>query len=178
MTYQLIETKTLGTAAASIEFTSIPQDATDLLFLVSGRTTIADNIGYSTFYVNNNTSNWTVRFLQGNTNAVTTGTTTSVPDFFMSGGNTTANTFGMGQIYIPNYTGSTNKSFSIEFFSENNASVAAFAAMQRIVAALWSNTAAITSAQFVANAGSNFAVGTTISLYKITKGSSGGVVVS
>lgn len=174
---KLIETKTLGSAASSIEFTSIPQTYTDVVFLVSGRTTIADNIGYSTFYVNNNTSNWTTRHLQGNSSALVSGTTTSVPDFFMSGGNTTANTFGSGSIYIPNYTGSANKSISIDFISENSAT-GAFSAMQRLVAVLWSNTSAITSAQFIANAGSNFAVGTTISLYGILKGSSGGVVVS
>lgn len=177
MTLQLIETKTLATTTSTIEFTSIPQDGTDLLFVVSGRTTIADNIGYSTFYVNNNTSNWTTRHIQGNSSAAVGGSTTSVPDFFMSGGNTTASTFGNGQIYIINYTGSENKSMSLDFVSENNAT-AAFSAMQRTVNALWSNANPINSAQFVANAGSDFAIGTTISLYKITKGTDGIVVVS
>jgi hypothetical protein len=36
---KLIESKTLGTAASSIEFTSIPQTFTDLVVLVSSRQT-------------------------------------------------------------------------------------------------------------------------------------------
>lgn len=177
MTYQLIETKTVGTATNTLQFTSIPQTFTDLYITLSVRTTIADNIGYTTLRVNNNTSNWSTRFLQGNSSATTSGSTTSAPDFFGSGGNTTADTFGNGSVYIPNYTGSANKSLSIDFVSENN-SGSAFAAMQRIVAALWSNSAAITSFEVVADGSTNLAVGTTVSIYGVLKGSSNGVVVS
>jgi len=63
---KLIQTQTLTSTQPNITFSSIPQDFTDLCFVVSGRTDQADNIGYSTFYVNNNTSNWTTRYLQGN----------------------------------------------------------------------------------------------------------------
>lgn len=163
---KLIQTQTLASASPTISFTGIPQNFTDLCFVVSGRTDQADNIGYSTFYVNSSTTNWTTRHLQGNGAAVASANTTSVPEFFMSGGNTTSNTFGNGTIYIPNYTAAVNKSMSIDFVNENNAT-GAFSAMQRIVAALWSNSSAITSAQFVANSGSNFVAGTTISLYGI-----------
>jgi hypothetical protein len=173
----LIETKTIGTATNTLQFTSIPQTFTDLYITLSVRTSIADNIGYTTLRVNNATTSWTVRFLQGNSSSSTSGSTTSEPDFFGSGGNTTSNTFGNGSVYIPNYTGSTNKSLSIDFVSENNAT-GAFSAMQRMVAALWSNSAPITSFEVVANGSTNLAVGTTVSIYGILKGSSGGVVVS
>jgi hypothetical protein len=167
-----IQTVELTSAQSSISFNGIPQDFTDIYFSISGRTNQADNIGYSTFYVNNSTSNWSARYLQGNSSAVASASTTSIPDFFMSGGNTTSNTFGNGTIYIPNYTAQVNKSMSIDFVNENNAT-GAFSAMQRIVAALWSNTAPVTSAQFVANSGSNFVAGTTISLYGVKRGSDG-----
>jgi hypothetical protein len=52
----------------------------------------------------------------------------------------TANTFGNTEFYIPNYTSSNYKSFSVDGVTENNAT-AAFA----LYAGLWSNTAAITS---------------------------------
>jgi hypothetical protein len=85
----------------------------------------------------------------------------------------TANTFGNIQIYFPNYAGSTNKSYSVDSVTENNETVA----YQTILAGLWSNTAAITTATFTAESG-NFAIGSTISLYKITKGSDGIVTTS
>jgi hypothetical protein len=175
---QLIETKTVGTAVNTLEFTSIPQTFTDLYILLSVRTTIADNIGYTTLRVNNVTTNWNVRFLQGNTSAVTTGATTAVPDFFGSGGNTTANTFGNGSVYIPNYASSSiTKSLSIDFISENNAS-SAFSALQRNVGAVQNTTTAITSFQIIADGVTNLAVGTTVSVYGILKGSDGIVTVS
>lgn len=174
---KLIETKTVGTATNTLQFTSIPQTFTDLYIVLSVRTTIADNLGYTTLRVNNSTSNWTTRFLQGNSSGTSSGSTTTAPDFFGSGGNTTSNTFGNGSVYIPNYTGSTNKSLSIDFVSENNAS-GAFSAIQRIVAALWSSSSAITSFEVVADGSTNLAVGTTVSIYGITKGTDGIVVVS
>jgi hypothetical protein len=177
MAMTLIETKTVGTATNTLQFTSIPQTYTDLYITLSVRTSIADNIGYTTLRVNNATTNWTTRFLQGNGSASVAGSSSSAPDFFGSGGNTTSNTFGNGTVYIPNYTGSTNKALSIDLVSENNAS-GAFSAMQRFVVALWSNTAAITSFEIVADGSTNLAVGTTVSIYGILKGSSGGVVVS
>jgi hypothetical protein len=177
MTMTLIETKTVGTATNTLQFTSIPQTYTDLYITLSVRTSIADNIGYTTLRVNNNTSNWTTRHLQGNSSAAAGGSSSSAPDFFGSGGNTTADTFGSGTVYIPNYTGSTNKSLSIDFVSENNAT-GAFSAMQRIVTALWSNSAPITSFEVVADGVTNLSVGTTVSIYGILKGTDGIVVVS
>jgi len=53
----------------------------------------------------------------------------------------TANTFSSHYFYIPNYTSSSNKSFSLDSAAENNAT-GAYVTMS---AYLWSNTAAITS---------------------------------
>jgi hypothetical protein len=47
-----------------------------------------------------------------------------------------------------------------------------------ISAGLWSNTAAITSLTFLPESGTQFEIGTTISLYKITSGSDGIVTVA
>ena len=53
----------------------------------------------------------------------------------------TPNTFSNGEMYVPNYAGSTQKSASLDSVAENNASTA-YMAMQ---AGLWTGTAAITS---------------------------------
>lgn len=169
MTYQLIETKTLGTAAASIEFTSIPQDGTDLLVLYSIRS--VDSIVLMNISFNGSTSNFAARYMQGTGSTV--GTQTNEARFVGAAMGVTSNTFGNSQLYIPNYTAAANKAWSVDNVSEANQTQS----YQEIIAGLWSNTAAITSLAITLNSG-NIAAGSTISLYKITKGTLAGVVVS
>ena len=173
---KLIESKTLATAAASIEFSSIPQDGTDLVMLVSARGTnnLASNGHFYSIAFNGITTGFTQRFLQGaGSGSGTSGSSSSSTGNYISPNDWTANTFGNNATYIPNYTGSTNKSFSTDSVSENNATDA----NQIINAGLWSNTAAITGITITVGGG-NFAVGTIVSLYKITKGSDGIVTTS
>ena len=85
----------------------------------------------------------------------------------------TANTFSNTSIYFPNYSGSSNKTYSMDTAYENN-TTASYQAVMKIQAGLWSNTAAITSLTLTGFG--NFAAGTTASLYTITKGSGGATV--
>ena len=172
MSFTLIETKTLGTAAASIEFTSIPQDGTDLLALISTRHNGLNNANYAVVSFNSSTSNFSSRYLQGDGSSRNSGT---LARFFgnITGATSTSNTFGSIYFYVPNYAGSTQKSYSVDSVTENNATNA----VQDIIAGLWADTSAITSVTFTMSA-DNFVSGSTISLYKITKGSDGIVTVS
>jgi len=171
---KLIESKTLGTAAASIEFTSIPQDGTDLVLLWAGRSSI-DTIEWYLQFNGDTASNYTVRNLRGSGSAVITAGGTYGGLLFngLNASSQTANTFGNVQVYIPNYTGSTQKSVSGDEVEESNSNPA----FQNIVAGRWTGTAAITSLT-ITNAGGNFVTGSTASLYKITKGSDGIVTTS
>jgi hypothetical protein len=172
---KLIETKTLTTAAAEIGFTSIPQDGTDLLMLCSLRMSRATTGGTTNIKLNGSTANFSRRRLVGSgSSASSQSSSDNVGILFTDGGNQTANTFGNHAIYFPNYTGSTNKSFSVDSVDENNATES----YQVLTAGLWSNTAAITSIALYDEGASNWVVGSTISLYKITKGSDGIVTVS
>jgi hypothetical protein len=175
----LIETKTLGTAAASIEFTSIPQTFTDLVLVHSARSAHSDIAASAVIQFNGDTgANYSVRRLLGDGTAASSSALTSGSLFGLagsiSGATATANTFGNGVVYIPNYTGSTAKSFSADGVSETNGTDG----YQAINACIYSGTAAITSILFRTFEVANLAVGSTISLYGILKGSSGGVVVS
>jgi hypothetical protein len=170
MTMTLIETKTLGAAAASIEFTSIPQDGTDLVVLYSLRTS-SGGATNTLLTLNGSTSGFSNRNLFGDGTSRFSDTTARYIGV-VTGSTDTANTFSNGMLTIPNYSGSTNKSFSADDASENNATTA-FAS---IVAGLWSNTAAITSLTITISG--NLAVGSTVSLYKVTKGSDGIVTTS
>lgn len=175
MTFQLIETKTLGTAAASIEFTSIPQDATDLLVLTALRFDI--DLADVNLKLNGTTSGYSMRLMYGTGSSVASANNSSGAFVWAGFGNfstSTASTFSNSQLYFPNYSGSSNKTVSIEGVTGNNAATN----YQQITAGLWANTAAITTLNFSGGGSGNFVAGSTISLYKITKGTLAGVVVS
>ena len=174
MTMNLIETKTLASAAASIEFTEIPQDGTDLLLLTSLRSDRADVlVTVLELRFNGATTNRTSRSLQGSGTSASSASYTTGRIALETAATATANTFGNGSIYIPNYSGSTNKSASVDLVSENNDTNA----YQNLYAFLWSQTTAITSVEVRDNL-ANLVAGSTISLYKITKGSDGIVTTS
>jgi hypothetical protein len=170
---QLIEQVVVGSGgAASIEFTAISGDYTDLVVLVSGRGTSNEGVGGAVYNVrfNGSSVNYSGRRLAGNGSSAF-----SSADFFlpMSANDYTANTFGNSQIYIPNYRSAVAKSWSGDSVGENNASNA----LQYIVAGLWNDTSAIISIQLIPNIG-NFAQHSSASLYGITAGSDGIVAVS
>ena len=170
---KLIESKTLATAAAQIEFTLIPQDGTDLVVFASARSSrsaVGDGF-YLT--INGSTANQTNRYLEGTGSSVASGTESRFVGS-ISAATSTSNTFGNFGLYFSNYAGGANKSFSVDSVWEDNAT----RADQVIIAGLWSQTAAITSLTFVPSVGPNFVAGSTISLYKVTKGSDGIVTTS
>jgi hypothetical protein len=168
---KLIESKTLATAASSIDFTSIPQDGTDLVVLISARTN-ASGFRSGQISFNSSTSDFSNRSLDG-TGSVATSFSEARYVGTLPGTTATADTFGNTLVYIPNYSGATNKSFNTNHVVENNATIG----YPGISAGLWSNTAAITSLSFSPSTDSLIA-GSTISLYKITKGSDGIVTTS
>jgi hypothetical protein len=170
---KLIESKTLGTAQASIEFTSIPQDGTDLVVLVSPRSLRASVFDDLLIEFNSSTSNLSSRWLQGTGSSAGSDSSASAIEMIINADTATSNTFGSVQIYIPNYTSSAAKSVSAESLGETNATTI----YMRLVAGLWNNTAAITSLK-VYPRNANFATNTVASLYKITKGSDGIVTTS
>lgn len=171
MTMTLISSTTLSTTAATIDFTSIPQTYTDLKIVYSARIN-ADPFGVAvatlSLSINGGGTATTSRALGGNGSSAYS-ETGSGP--VINSSNSTANTFSNGDIYIPNYAGSTNKSMSADSVIENNAT-ASWAAIHAI---LWSSTSAITSISLVPAAGS-FVANSSFALYGILKGSGGATV--
>jgi hypothetical protein len=160
-TYTLISSVSVGSGGAStISFTSIPQTYTDIKVVWSVRLS-STNFDLTVDYNGSNTS-LTARTLYTTNGTSATSEATAYGYYWMNTSGTTANTFSNGELYMPNYTGSNNKSFSIDMVVENNATAARLA----LEAGLRSNTAAITSLQFAPNAG-NFEQYTTITLYGI-----------
>ena len=163
-TYTLIEAKTLASTTASVVFTSIPQTYTDIVFKISAKSTGGRTATGVTLAFNSSTSSFTSIRLYG---AGTSGSSYSAGNFGVAvvGTQTDANSmFSNGDIYIPNYTSSNNKSFSTDSVTENNASDA----IQDLVAGLWANSAAITSVTFTTDTGGEyFVANSTFYLYGI-----------
>jgi hypothetical protein len=175
MTIKLIETKTIVGATAALSFTNIPETFTDLVLKVSAR---ADETGvWSAALMGFNGdlgNNYNSRDLFGNGSTVSSSSDSSRASFVIGpaivGLNATANTFANSEVYIPNYTSSSAKSFLMDSVTENNATEI----RHYIQAGLWNNTAAINRIDIYRAT----IAGSTYSLYGITKGSDGIVTVS
>lgn len=167
---ELVQTITVGSGgASSIVFANIPQDASDLLFQISVRSsTTGSSVENCLVSFNSNSSDYSHRELNGDGSTATTQAGTSRLAFRAPRAGTTANTFGNTNFYIPNYRSSLTKVYVSDSVTENNSTEA----HQTIIGGHWSNTAAITSTTFSPST-NNFVSGSVISLYKITKGSGG-----
>lgn len=159
-------TVTTAGGVGTIEFTNIPQNGKDLRLVLSGRGTFTyGSVSWIDIYVEfNNTggNNFSRVFLQGTGTAANSGGGPN-NNLFMSDSGTTSNTFGNSEMYIANYSGATNKVFSADNVTENNASLAS----QFLAAGLKSETAAITRILLTPAAG-NFAQHSVASLYIIS----------
>lgn len=173
---QIIQHQELGSAQASITFSSIPQTYTDLVLVTSLRDTTASTGWENAFvYPNGSSADMTSRFLYGwgSGNVGTAMNTPAVLYHQTARGGNTANTFSSSVTYITNYGSSAPKNFSCETTVERND----IAGINAITAGLWNSTSPITSLVITAAAGS-FAQYSSATLYGITKGSDGTTTVS
>ena len=161
-TYTLIASVTVGSGGAStMGFTSIPATYTDLVVKISSRMSGAVRSTAVTLSLNGSSSSFTAKYHYGSGSAAGSYSgTTAIAD--SDGANATSNTFGSQEIYIPNYAGSTNKSFSVDGVQEDNQTEA----YASLIAGLWSNTSAITSITLTSSSG-NFVQYSTAYLYGI-----------
>lgn len=167
-TYTLIASTTVGAGgASSIDFTSIPSTYTDLVVKHSTRyTSNGDGSVYLQF--NGDTgSNYNDRMLYGDPFASSAGSVSNTNRTFSYAGSVnfstmTANTFSSNEIYIPNYTSSNSKSYSVDGVSETNGAQA----YEVMVAGRWSGTSTITSIKIFPASGT-FVQYSTATLYGI-----------
>jgi hypothetical protein len=161
-TYEIIASVTVGSGgAAYVEFTSIPQTYTDLNIVISGRNTSSGD--WFSMNFNGSTSTFTGKQIFANASAAYSYSKTDNNEYgVIPNSSTTANTFGSTSLYIPNYTSSNNKSFSIDSVTENNGATA-----YAMLAGLWSNSAAITSIRMTISA-NTFTQYSTAYLYGIS----------
>jgi hypothetical protein len=163
----LISSQTLGSAAASVTFSSIPSGYTDLVLRMSIRNSTAG--AYSAtgrFRLNGDTAtNYSVTTLEGNGSSASSNRISSQTygqltyNGYDAAGNT-ASTFSSIEFYIPSYLASQNKPISTFTATENNSTTGILEAD----ANLWRNTAAITSIEIYSDTG-NFVTDSSFYLY-------------
>ena len=154
-TYEAIATQTLGSAAASVTFSSISGAYTDLVLVV--------NAGVSSTQLrlqfNSDTgSNYSVTLIYGDGSSVGSVRSSNQTSANIGGLNTV---FGTNIVHLNNYSNSTTYKTAIsrygfvDTYSETGAKVC-----------LWRNTNAITTMLVFPTSG-NFATGSTFTLYGI-----------
>lgn len=165
-TYTLISSASVGSGGAStITFSSIPQSFTDLCVVISARSSYSGESDDVLFKLNTATTNFSTRYLYAHGGSNTQASSTYAAGYagFAVGATSTASTFSNNSLYIPNYTSSNYKSFSVDSANENNNQYAYI----MLLAGLWSNTAAITQIDLYTSSGS-FAQHSTAYLYGIS----------
>lgn len=161
-TYTLIASNTLGSSAASVTFSSIPSTYTDLVLKFSVRSNQANVARNYFLQLNGSSSNvYSSTILQGDgSSAISIRYSDETAGIRgtngMPGTSATSDTFSNSEIYIPNYTSTTNKPISLFGVTENNATesyIDPTAGLVRITSAITSITLT-TSDNFVS--GSSF----------------------
>lgn len=160
-TYTPIATQTLGSAAASVTFSSISGTYTDLVLVasaasVSGTPTIS-------FQLNSDTgSNYSRTLLIGDGTAATSERASNSTQGRISNSTGLTTTLGANAT-IAQFMNYSNSTTYKTVLARSNTSLYATEAIVN----LWRNTAAITSIALFTNSGVSFAAGSTFTLYGV-----------
>jgi hypothetical protein len=169
-TYTPIASQTLGSAAASVTFSGIPQGYTDLVIVFNGTSASSHTAGLQ--FNSDTGSNYSNTYLLGESGATASGrasNTTSSSQFYPN------TTIGTAVINIANYSNTTTyKTILTRWSNTDNYALANVG--------LWRSTAAINTVLLTGN-GTNFQTGSTFSIYGIAGGqasakASGGIIAT
>jgi hypothetical protein len=158
-TYTPIASITLGAAAASVTFSSIPQTYTDLV-LVSTNATASSGYLFSVRVNGDSATNYSSTRLLGNGTTASSGRETNYSFGFAGSVYSSSDPIGNAIVNFMNYSNTTtNKTFLMRTNAAN--------ANTSLSVSLWRNTAAITSISVSPEFTANFVVGSTFNLYGI-----------
>jgi len=157
-TYEAIATQTLGSAAATVTFSSIPSTYTDLVLVVNGSIT-SGNENFLIQFNSDTASNYSDTSIGGNgTTAISNRETSNTAIRCNSYGSITTN-LSQYNISIMNYANTTT--YKTTLSRGNNTGTGTSANV-----GLWRSTSAINAVKLLPSA-STFIAGSTFSLYGI-----------
>jgi len=159
-TYDKIATTTLGSAAASIDFTSIPATYTDLRIILVGT---AATSSYPWMRFNGDTaSNYSDTYMYGSGTGVVAARNANITAWYMGAWTFSTTIPSLFTMDIFSYAGSTYKTGLSTGSTDYNGS-----GFTDAIVSLWRSTSAITSIKIFSDAGYNLNAGTTATLYGI-----------
>jgi hypothetical protein len=164
-TYTKIGSQTLGSAAASVTFSSIPQGYTDLIIVV-GSATFSANSSFYMQYNSDTGTNYSSTRLTGSGSAASSSRTTSANGAQIGAADgQSSSVMQTCIVQLQNYSNTTTYKTALARWNRSDAEVAA-------TVSLWRNANAITSIQLYggfANGtkNSNMQTGTTVTLYGV-----------
>ena len=163
-TYDSLATTTLGSAQATVTFSSISGSYTDLILICNARSATAATGDSYLLTFNGDTSNLYSRTrILGNGSAASSAQRTTAPNIDLeglAGDNAASGTFMNAIIHIHSYAStSNNKTVLLRGNDANNYTTAA--------AGLYRSTSAITSITLNTSSAANFMTGSTFTLYGI-----------
>jgi hypothetical protein len=162
-TYEPIATTTLGSAAASITFSSIPATYTDLRLILANTMVNAGTQPIIRFNGDTGT-NYSQTFLRGNGSTAFSGRSSGIASIAINDANPAAGA-GVPQMSctdVFSYAGSTYKTCLVQSSNDKNGS----GTTQSLVG-LWRDTSAINQITISEASSNNFDTGTTATLYGI-----------
>ena len=167
-TYEIIDKNILTSSQATVTFTSIPNTYTDLIVLLSLRSSHGNIVDTPKMRFNGATTDSNLKTIRLMGNGSAASSSTVDPGLLLTrcpGSTATADTFGNIQVYIPNYTSSNNKSVSIDQVSPSNTSTVD--GVTSLMAGLFTTSSAISSLTILSDNAANFVSGSSFYLYGI-----------
>ena len=166
-TYVALATQTLGSAAATVTFSSISAAYTDLVLVFNGYNATVDGGSPFIQFNSDTTTNYSYTWLSGDGTSATSGRDTAKAQIALNavtGWDTTSTQPGMNIVHIMNYANTTTFKTVI---GRTSLASATYPGIEAIVG-LWRKTPeAINTILISLSAGGTFAIGTTFSLYGI-----------
>lgn len=154
-TYEPIATTTLGSAASTVDFNSIPSTYTDLKLIYVGS---ASNVNFLVKLNSDSASNYSYLLIQGDGTSASSSAGTNQTSG--RGGYISTTQISLVELDFFSYAGSTNKTFLASSSGDANGS----GAVRKLVN-LWRSTSAITSINL--SNSMSFNAGSTFTLYGI-----------
>jgi hypothetical protein len=163
-TYTQIFSTTLGTAASSVAFTSIPSTYTDLVLVISARgTTVATST--SIYFTTNITgANYSSTWLVGTGAGATSGRYSSLSQGYLGYISAASNASDSRGTVIANFMNYSNTTTNKTVLSRGNVAEAETDAYVSLIR----GTSALSTITVGEGGGNNFVAGSTFNLYGIT----------
>lgn len=161
--YELITKETVGTAVASVVFSSIPQTYTDLFLVCAARTSRAATSDNLIVRFNSDTSaiySSTNVFVDNAISTARSANDTSCFWSYIPSASQNGNTYGSAVMNIMNYSNTTTYPTTLCKSANTNAQV-------EYTTNVYRSLAAISTLTMLSGTGSNIAVGSTFTLYGI-----------